>query len=296
MRVATTLARNTTTALASAIAEPWLAWLGDYAAPTREAYMRDLRQWESWCVAHGVQLLNPKPGHVTQWIGDLRAMGRTDATVARKVSTLASFYRWARHNGLTAADPMPLKRPRVHTDGTAKLGLERDRLRAVLAEAKRHSLRAHALVTLLIFTGLRISEALHADVSDLSEQAGHRVLRVVGKGSRPRTVVLPAPVWHVLQQYLGERTGPIFITASGKRLGRQSAHATIRLLGSRVGVALHPHLLRHSAATAALDSGAPLDRVQALLGHASPTVTMRYAKARDQLNNSAAFDLARYLG
>lgn len=289
------LARKTSAIRPSPIFEPLSAWLGDYAPPTREAYMRDLRQWESWCVAHGVQLLDPKPGHVTQWISDLRSFGRTDATVARKVSTLASFYRWARHNGVTTADPMPLKRPKVHTDDAAKLGLAREQLLAVLREAKSHSQRAHALVTLLIFTGLRISEALHADASDLGEQAGHHVLRVVGKGSRPRTVVLPAPVWHALHQYLGARTGPIFITTSGKRLDRQSAHATIRLLGSRVGITLHPHLLRHSAATAALDSGAPLDRVQALLGHASPTVTMRYAQARDRLNNSAAFDLARYL-
>lgn len=67
-------------------------------------------------------------------------------------------------------------------------------------------------------------------------------------------------------------------------------------IGARAGVALHPHLLRHSAATAALDAGAPLDRVQALLGHQSPTVTMRYAQARERLTSSAAYDLARYLG
>lgn len=278
--------------------DPWSAWLGVYAKPTQDAYRRDLGQWQEFCDAHAVDYLHPLPGHVSQWIAALRQEGRSAATVARKISTLASFYRWARHNLLTTADPMPLpaERPKVHTDDAAKLGLGRDQLRRVLRESVHYGPRAHALVTLLTYCGLRVSEALSANLTDVTEQSGHRVLRVVGKGSRPRTVPLPAPVWHVLSEYIdGRDSGPLFTTSTGKRLDRFAAHGTIKAIGKRAGVELHPHLLRHSAATQALDAGAPLDRVQSLMGHASPTVTMRYGKARDQLNNSAAFDLARYL-
>ncbi len=290
---------NTTSELVfpAPIGDPITAWLGDYAGPTRAAYKADLGQWETWCAQAGIDPLSARPGHVTAWLDSLRQAGRRPATLARKVATLASFYKWARFNDLTTADPVPLRRPEVHSDDATKLGLDRDQIKAVLAASKAHSARAHALVALLVYCGLRVSEALGADVEAIGEQSGHRTLKVIGKGNRPRTVAVPAPAWHLLSEYLADRTeGPIFVTATGKRMDRQAAFTTVRTIGATAGVQLHPHLLRHSAATAALDAGAPLDRVQALLGHASPATTMRYAQARDRLTNSAAYDLARYLG
>ncbi len=119
-----------------------------------------------------------------------------------------------------------------------------------------YSARAHALVTLLTYCGLRVSEALGADVAAIGEQSGHRVRRVVDKGDRPRTVELPAPRVMSCPPYVGDRAaGPIFIIASGKRWARHAAYETVHAIGPAPGwTDLHPHLLRHSAATAALDA------------------------------------------
>jgi len=106
----------------------------------------------------------------------------------------------------------------------------------------------------------------------------------------------PPPVRHALDGYTRERAeGPIFTTHSGKRWDRNGAHDTITRIGQRASIPLFPHLLRHTAATLALDADAPLDRVQDLLGHADPRTTMRYARARQRLDTSAVYDLARWL-
>ncbi|MHB8188644.1 MAG: tyrosine-type recombinase/integrase [Dermatophilaceae bacterium] len=198
---------------------------------------------------------------------------------------------------MTVADPLAgVRRPQAHSDDVDRLGLDRDQARIVLTAAASYSPRAHALTALLLFTGVRVSEAINADLADLSDVRGHHVLRVIGKGNRPRTVPLPPPVRHAIDEYTRERAeGPMFTTSSGHRWDRTGAHDTITRIGHRAGIPLFPHLLRHTAATLALDAGAPLDRVQDLLGHADPRTTMRYAHARQRLDTSAAYDLARWL-
>ena len=242
-------------------------------------------------------LMSAREGHVTAWMAELHRMGRAEATIARKLAALASLYSWARRNGMTDADPVAgVRRPQAHSDDTDRLGLDRNQARTVLATAAGYSPRAHALTALLLFTGVRVSEAINADLDDVRDVRGHHVLRVNGKGNRPRTVPLPPPVRHALDEYTRERAeGAMFTTSSGHRWDRNGAHDTITRIGQRAGISLHPHLLRHTATTLALDSGAPLDRVQSLLGHADPRTTMRYAHARERLDTSAAYDLARWL-
>lgn len=87
----------------------------------------------------------------------------------------------------------------------------------------------------------------------------------------------------------------MFTTLSGKRWDRNGAHDTITRIGRHAHITLYPHLVRHTAASLTLDAGAPLDRVQDPLGHADPRTTMRYAKARQRLDTSAADDLAEWL-
>jgi site-specific recombinase XerD len=278
----------------------WSRWLDNYSsAKTQDAYRRDVTQWATWCAARRVDVVRPTPGDVTAWVGDMRAAGKAESTLARKVSAVLSFYAWARHDGVTDADPAPFRRPKPDRDAVITLGLDVDQVHAVLsaAQSRGDAVRNFAFVALLVFCGLRVSEALGADVSDLAEQRGHRVVRVMGKGGKPRTVPLPAQVVRAIEACLnGRASGPLFVTRSGRRWSRRDAWETVAAIGRRAGVAqLHPHTFRHTAATLMLDAGAPLDRVQTVLGHASPATTMRYARARDRLDNSPVYDLARYL-
>jgi site-specific recombinase XerD len=278
----------------------WSRWLANYrSARTQDAYRRDVTAWAAWCTARGVDVVHPLPGDVTAWMGELRAFGRAEATLARKVSAVRLFYRWARHEGVTDAHPEPFRRPRPNRDAVITLGLDPEQIHAVLdaALSRGDTRRNYAFVALPVFCGLRVSEALGADVTDLGSARGHRVISVVGKGDRPRTVPMPPVVVDAPSTYVCDRAGgPLFVTGTGRRWARRDAWETVVRIGARAGVAqLHPHTFRHTAVTLMLDAGAPLDRVQTVVGHASPATTMAYARARDRLDASPEYDLARYL-
>jgi integrase/recombinase XerD len=280
------------------VSQGWERWLGGYSPATQSAYRRDSQQWLDFCDARSVDPLRATRGDTTAWIDDLRRAGLSEATVARKIATLASLYSWARDEALTESDPIPRRRPKVSRDDRHILGLDRDQARALLHSAEAWGPRERAFTVLLLTCGLRVSEALGADLTDLDEVRGHRVLTVLGKGSKPRTIALPPATWHALTEYIDDRVaGPIFVTSTGARWDRVAAARSLDRIAQKAGLPhLHPHVLRHTAATLALDAGAPLDRVQALLGHADPRTTMRYAAARERLDTSAAYDVARLLG
>lgn len=265
----------------------------------RDAYRRDVTQWAAWCATRGLDVVRPLPGDVTAWVGDLRNAGKAEATLARKVSAVCSFHRWARHEGVTDANPTPFRRPRPDRDAVITLGLDPLQVHAVLdaALSRGDTQRNYAFVSLLVFCGLRVSEAVGADVDDLADARGHRVIRVMGKGGMPRSVPMPPQVIGPAEAYLADRSdGPVFVTRTGRRWSRRDAWETVAAIGHWAGVdKLHPHTFRHTAATLMLDAGAPLDRVQTVLGHASPATTMGYARTRDRLDQSPVYDLARYL-
>jgi integrase/recombinase XerD len=134
--------------------------------------------------------------------------------------------------------------------------------------AEHDSPRSAALVSLLVFNGLRVAEALGCEVTSLTYQRGHRVLWIIRKGGRAATEPL-APVWlRALLDYIAERsTGPLFLNRDGTgRLAYSISYALIRRLARRAGIPaaehVSPHSLRHSIATELLDYGIPLQRVQ----------------------------------
>jgi integrase/recombinase XerD len=213
---------------------------------------------------------------------------------------LSGFYDFGVHDAavLTHSPVASVRRPKVSDDSQA-VGLTADELRRLLAAAAAHSLRSAALVTLLTFCGLRISEALGADVRHYGHDHGHRVLKVTRKGGKTARVPLAPPVVRALEAYLGDRTsGPIFTSgADGHRYGYQLAYEQIGRLCRAVGLpaGVTPHSLRHSYATEALRLGAALQDVEDALGHADPRTTRRYDRSRHNLDRSPNFLLASAL-
>ena len=127
-----------------------------------------------------------------------------------------------------------------------------------------------ALAAMLGLLGLRIFEATGADIADLGEEHGHRVLRVCGKGTR----VVPVP----LDRH-----------AATRRLRHLARHAGVRITRP------HPHMLRHTFVTTMLDAGVGLRDVQIAARHADPRTTMRYDRARQNLDRHPNYILAAYM-
>jgi integrase/recombinase XerD len=278
------------------------AFLLAYQGHTRTAYANDLRDWFGWCADHDLDPLAASRGHIDAWARTLAEVEkRSPATLARRLSTVSSFYRYCEGEEVVEKNPVThVRRPTVGTD-TVSTGLDADELADLIHAAEADSPRSHALVLLLGMNGLRVSEVLSADVDDLNTERGHRVLLVTRKGGKKATIPLAPRTAEAVDAYVSERTtGPLFVTATGKRWERSEVWRTIRRL-ARVAVpdkatTLHPHDLRHAFVTLSLDAGASLRDVQDAAGHADPRTTRRYDRARNNLDRHPTYVLAGMVG
>lgn len=289
------------------------AWLLSLSSDqTRRAYRRDLLELFGFLDAIGTDTLAADRPRIDTWRLTLAA-DSAPTTVARKLAAASSFYSYAADAGqLAAANPVRrVARPHIDPDHSATRGLSKAEAVALLSAAEADGPRSNALVSLLLLTGVRISEALNADQSDLQHDAGHRVLVVTRKGGRRAKIALPAPVIAVLSAYLGSSTAtgsevatlaastdaPIFTTATGKRWAPSEAFRTVGRLAKAARIEGHvsPHGLRHTHATLALDAGVPLRDLQDSMGHADPRTTRRYDRARGRLERSSAYSVAAAL-
>jgi integrase/recombinase XerC len=283
--------------LAEAARLGFLDWLGQErrAAPlTVAAYGADLAAFLGFLTGHLggepdlAALAALRPADFRAWLAAEAAAGASNATRARHLAAVRSFFRWlARRQGvdnpavrLTATPRARRPIPRALTPADA---------RAVAEEAGEASdsafvqARDEALFTMLYGCGLRIAEALALDVRDAPQPGGDAPLRVVGKGSKQREVpVLPA-VRAAVAAWLALHPGraphsPLFVGVRGARLDPAVAQRSMRLFRRQRGLPEHatPHALRHSFATHLLDGGADLRAIQDLLGHASLSTTQRY--------------------
>ena len=220
------------------------------------------------------------------------------STIARRLSTLSSFYKYCQIENIIAKNPAAnIRRHKVNAESRT-LGLDRNELGALLVQAGLGDLRDGTLITLLALNGLRISEVLNADIGDLSTERGHRTLAIVRKGGKHVTVPIAPRTGRALDLYIGERTiGPIFLGVEGGRMDRYCTDRIVKRLVKRAGIhkRISPHSLRHSFITAALDAGVPLRDVQEAASHADPRTTMRYDRARRSLDRHATYVVSTFV-
>jgi site-specific recombinase XerD len=226
--------------------------------------------------------------------------GFKPSTVSRRFSVIAGFYRIGVIDGIVDHSPADyVRRPNVPSESPT-LGLTHLQLEALLTAARESTNdNDFALVTMLGLLGLRIFEATGADIDQLGEEHGHRVLRVHGKGDKVALVPLPPAVARAIDRAVaGGSSGPILRTRAGTRMDR---HAATRRLNRPAKVAgmrlprMHPHMLRHTFVTTMLDAGVDLRDVQIAARHADARTTMRYDRARQNLDRHPDYILAAYM-
>ena len=172
------------------------------------------------------------------------------STVSRRFSAAAGFYRTCVLDGLMQHSPAEhVRHPAVPAESPT-LGFTHLQFEALLTAA-RESPNPYdfALVAMLGLLGLRIFEATSANIADLGEEHGHRVLRVCGKGSKVVQVPLPPAVGRAIDRAAGLRDrGPILLNTRGTRMDRHAATRRLRRLAQATGLRtkVHPHMLRHT--------------------------------------------------
>ncbi len=273
-------------------------FLAGYSGLTRDAYALDLRQFTTWCAEMHLRLLEAKRMHIEAFARELEARGRSRATIARRLCTVACFYRYAEQEGLIEHSPaVHVRRPRLDYESHA-VGLDRNELGAMLVAAGLAGARDHALIALLAMNGLRVSEAIGADIEQLGLERGHRTLTVVRKGGKTVTMPMAPRTARTVDLAIGERLdGPILLGNDGERLDRHAAARIVRRIARAAGInkRVGPHTLRHGFITAALDAGVPLRDVQEAASHADPRTTMRYDRARVSLDRHATYIVSTFI-
>ncbi len=232
------------------------------------------------------------------WLAALHESGASRTTLARRAAAARTFSRWAFQRRLLAADVGELlASPRPHRTIPAVLsaGEAAAAIDAVDGDEPLQ-LRDRLILELLYGTGIRVAELVGLDIADVDRS--RRVLRVVGKGDKQRTVPYGVPADIALQHWLEAGRSHWQTPASGSalllgrrggRLDQRAARAVVNrsTAGLAGGHGVSPHGLRHSAATHLLDGGADLRAVQELLGHASLATTQIYTHVSvDRLRSS----------
>ncbi|MFB9234313.1 tyrosine recombinase XerC [Plantactinospora siamensis] len=221
------------------------------------------------------------------WLARLRTTGAARTSLARRAAAARTFTSWAHRAGLLGSDVgAALASPRAHRELPTVLRSDQaGRLvEAPGGEETPVLLRDRLMLELLYGTGVRVSELCGLDVADVDQ--GRRVVRVLGKGNRERSVPYGVPAQRALDDWLAAGRPVLARPASGDALllgargGRLQPTVARRSVGAYAAVAglprTTPHGLRHSAATHLLEGGADLRSVQELLGHSSLSSTQIY--------------------
>ncbi len=236
---------------------------------------------------------SPKPDELSpqqlrSYQAALQEAGYARTSIARKLASMRSFYRFAMREGLTKENPAkPLRNPRRQRKLPHVLSTDEvDRLLKTPSATNPQGLRDRAIFETVYSAGLRVSELVGLNDGDLDFEG--QLIRVRGKGRKERLSPLGRFAISALNHYFKERTlhasikpgraAPVFVNRFGKRLTTRSIG---RMLEKHINAAgldgrTSPHTLRHSFATHLLDRGADIRSVQELLGHKSLTTTQIY--------------------
>jgi integrase/recombinase XerD len=176
------------------LARPWqqpdstqyaaMSFLARYRGATLRAYTQDLRYFLRWCTERGVEPLLAERPHLELYLRWMEQQGLAPATIGRRFTTVAGFYRYAVIDGHCQKDPsLAVTRPRVPWEGQRRTVLHPLEYAALLTAARRDSAGSHALVALLGMIGLRVGEATGINITDLRSQSGYELLTIMGKGA-----------------------------------------------------------------------------------------------------------------
>lgn len=260
---------------------------GGAARSTVDAYRKDMAYFNKWYVdANGRE---PRPEDITSI--DLReyqgymqnVQGLKPATVNRRLAALEKYIKWAQGKGYV--ERLPAFPKAVREQKAPPKALDRVEQNRLLREVERRGkVRDVALIRLMMSCGLRVGEVVAVRLADLDIGERHGSITVRGKGNKYREVPVPPEARKAVREWIEERGQKyrdsewLFPNRNGSHITARFVERVIKNIGKFAGLDIHPHVLRHTAATNMLRTGADLVTVAQVLGHADLNTTAIYTK------------------
>jgi integrase/recombinase XerD len=261
---------------------------------TLDSYRSDLEQFSSWLKKNNLTYIKTSKKEILSYLSFLFQKGLGSKTVARKLSSLKSFFRYLVFKSIISIDPSS----EVDTPKLLKSipkSISEKEVEALLAapdEKTDIGLRDKTMIETLYSCGLRISELTNLELLNLNLRQG--VIRVIGKGQKERLVPMGDQLISLLELYISSSRNSLlnkrhsdflFLSTRGQRMTRQSFWYRIKhycLASDFESDKISPHVLRHAFATHLLNNGADLRVVQLLLGHSDLNTTQIYTEVARQ--------------
>lgn len=292
----------------------FLKYTKGHADSTCYNYNSDLNIWIAWLTEEELDWRKCQPVDVEHFVSYLSKKGTGAHAVARKISCLSTFYKWAKRREYVQDDPIYLidkpKRPsrmpvwleqEEQNDFMKAMRNYDDIPETIFGRSKTSSVkirqRYELLFELIQKSGLRISEALRLKTSDVRVVDGvAKSVRVIGKGDKERQVPLPESFGRVFSVSIADKSRDEYLFAKkpgGKPVGQHAARAYLKKLVEKAGInkKVTPHKLRHTYATRLLEKDVQLIDIQALLGHSSIATTQIYTHAGQERLSKLVADI-----
>jgi integrase/recombinase XerC len=278
--------------------EEFVTYLGvekNYAINTIASYERDLLKFQSFLINRNIaDWLEIESDTVNLFVMGLRHSDMSGKSIRRYLSSIRGFFNFLIDNGVMVKNPaLSIQTPKI--DQVLPKTIDFDDLRNMMNLKTDHysELRAVLMIELLYSCGLRVSELVGINIKDLDVNEGF--VRVMGKGGKARFSPIGSSAINVLETYLTKRpeseSDALFLNQKDLRISPRSVQNIVKKRALDVGVSInvHPHMLRHAAATHFLQSSHDLRTVQEFLGHKSIKSTQIYTHL-DFLELSKVYD------
>jgi len=252
---------------------------------TLQSYKSDLKTFCDFLDKREKGLLAIDRDNLIDALSQMKDEGRKDSSIARFMSSLRGFFRFAMAEGLLKQDPTAHLEARKAWQSLPRF-LSQDEVDRLLEQPDLNTeigSRDRAMLEVLYATGLRVSELVNLKISDIDLEAG--VLNCLGKGNKQRRIPMGRSAISHLKNYFivrhkllkGNQSNLLFIEQAAKPVARQKFWKIIKQYSGSANLGhVTPHMLRHSFATTLLENGADLRSVQMMLGHSDISATQIY--------------------
>lgn len=269
------------------VIEKFKQWLIEdgKADTTIASYMNDVNKFNEYLVTRGVHEAYINRFYFTSYIKHLKSQDAAVNTINKKIISLKVYNDWLLKEGLVEEVFVHIKRDKVYVatgSETEVSVLTEEEVERFLFYLEKETGRNRVIGYVLLYTGLRVSELVNVKLTDINYLTNTLLIR--GKGGKLREVPLRSDVLESIQKYiLGERCTTKFtaseyllISQRADKLHRDTIRKWLEIVGKKLKIHIHPHMMRHTFCTRLLRNGVDISIVAKLAGHSSVNTTMKY--------------------